>query len=442
MKIVILGAGLAGSEAALQLSAQGFNVEIIDCKPVFLNNEVYSIDGPAELVCSNSLKSETPSTASYLLKEEMRIMGSFLLKIAEKCSVPAGASLAVNRSDFSLMVAEELNRSENISVVKGVKIQTMEELKEKYQADFYIIATGPLTEKEMINSISHLGGSFYDAIAPLITLESVNTEKTFWGSRYGKGDPDFLNIPLSKEQFAEFYEALVDAEKIEWNSIEKPEFFERCMPIEVLASRGFQTLVFGPFRPVGFEFNGQRPYAVVQLRAENIERSVLNLVGCQTRMKQSEQKRVFRMLPGLENGEFVRYGSVHRNSFFNAPAVLENGVKVKTMDNVFVAGQLSGVEGYNESMFSGIWAAFEITNKVNKNSALPIPPKETMTGGILRKMTAHSDNFQPVNANFAYIDNFNKLRKKERKEFYARDGVEKFRQWFDSVQKLSDHQIN
>ena len=433
MKIVILGAGLAGSEAAFQLSKKGFSIDLIDCKPEFLNRDVYSINGPAELVCSNSLKSETPSTASFLLKEEMRTMGSVLLDIANKCSVPAGASLAVNRVDFSSMVAEKLNDAGAISFVKGVRIDTIAELKERYKADHYIIATGPLTEQQMLNSISENGGSFYDAIAPLVTLESIDTEKCFWGSRYGKGDPDFLNIPMTKEEFTVFYDELMKAEKIEWSSIEKPEFFERCMPIEVIASRGFQTLVFGPFRPVGFEFKGKRPFAVVQLRAENSEKSILNLVGCQTRMKQGEQKRVFRLMPGLENAEFVRYGSVHRNSFLNAPKVLDNGVRVKAMDNVYVAGQLSGVEGYNESIFSGMWCAFEMMKKINKSENISIPPKETMIGGILRKMMTETDNFQPVNANFALIDNPNQLGKKNRKEFYVKDGIEKFEVWYKSV---------
>lgn len=435
MKIVILGAGLAGSEAALQLANRGHTIELIDCKPEFLNSEVYSIEGPAELVCSNSLKSETPSTSSYLLKEEMRIMGSVLLDIASKCSVPAGASLAVNRVDFSSLVAEKLNDPENITLVKSEKIRTLAELKEKYEADVYIIATGPLTEPDMLCSISEQGGSFYDAIAPLVTLESINTDKCFWGSRYGKGDPDFLNVPMTKEEFTVFYDELIKSEKIDWSGIEKPEFFERCMPIEVIASRGFQTLVFGPFRPVGFEFKGKRPFAVVQLRAENSEKSVLNLVGCQTRMKQGEQKRVFRLMPGLENAEFVRYGSVHRNSFLNAPLVLENGVRVKSMDNVYIAGQLSGVEGYNESIFSGMWTAFEILKKINKYENISIPPKETMIGGILRKMMTETDNFQPVNANFALIDNPNQLGKKNRKEFYVKDGREHFVKWFELFSK-------
>ncbi len=431
MKIVILGAGLAGSEAALQFAQNGFSVELIDCKPHFLNEEVYSEPSPAELVCSNSFKSESPSTASFLLKEEMREMGSFLLKAASECSVPAGASLAVNRVEFSKLISKMIYENGCITFHKGLNISTVEELKARFQGDFYIIATGPLTDKIMMNSISAEGGSFYDAIAPLVTLDSIDLTECFWGSRYGKGDPDFLNIPLDKDEYAQFVEALITAEKIPWNSIEKPEFFERCMPIEVMAERGFKTLSFGPFRPVGFEWKGRRPYAVVQLRAENSERSVLNLVGCQTRMKQGEQKRVFRTLPGLKNAEFTRFGSVHRNSFFNAPIVLENGVKVRTMENVFVAGQLSGVEGYNESIFSGMWAALCIAEITKGNNIKDIlPPKETMTGGILRKMSAVTNDFQPVNANFALIDNPNTLGKKIRKEYYVADGLKRFKEWF------------
>ncbi len=433
MKIVVAGAGLAGCESALQLALEGHSVELLDSKPGFINSEVYSDTNPAELVCSNSLKSESPSTASYLLKQEMKILGSILLHEAYKCSVPAGASLAVDRTQFSKSISDILETNPMISIRKNVFIRNIEQLQKDYPADCHIIATGPLTQEEMVESIAGSYGSFYDAIAPLITLESIDLSECFWGSRYGKGDPDFLNVPLNKDQYEMFVNELLQADKIPWTSIEKPEFFERCMPIEVLAQRGFKTLSFGPFRPVGFEWEGGRPYAVLQLRAENKEKSVLNLVGCQTRMRQSEQKRVFRMLPGLKNAEFVRYGSVHRNSFLDAPEVLDNGVKIKSMDNVYVAGQLSGVEGYNESIFSGLWAAKNILH-LSKGGALCdlFPPPQTMTGGILRKMTTFSDNFQPVNANFSLIDNPNSLKKKERKEFYVKNGLEHFQKWFST----------
>ncbi len=436
MRSVILGGGLAGCEAALQLAREGFSVELLDCKPQFLNRDVYLNPDLAELVCSNSLKSEAPSTASYLFKQEMKILGSFLLETAYRCSVPAGASLAVNRNEFSRKVLKMICDTPSIIFNQGVKVNSVDELKDRYKGDFYVVATGPLTEQSLLFSIAGTSGSFYDAIAPLVTLESIDQSECFWGSRYGKGDPDFLNVPLNKEQYEMFVNELLQADKIPWTSIEKPEFFERCMPIEVLAERGFKTLSFGPFRPVGFEFRGKRPYAVIQLRAENEEKSVLNLVGCQTRMRQGEQKRVFRTLPGMKNVEFVRYGSVHRNSFINAPLVLDNGVKVKSMDNVFIAGQLTGVEGYNESIFSGLWAALNIVHKSKGGSSEEfLPPENTMTGGLLRKMMLHSDNFQPVNANFSLINNPNTLKKKERKEFYVKSGIESFSRWAETTFK-------
>jgi len=433
MKITVAGAGLAGCETALQLAGSGHDVTLIDCKPEKINDEVYTSSSPAELVCSNSLKSESPSTGSYLLKQEMEVLGSILLENARKCAVPAGASLAVNRKQFSDKIEGLINKNELIKYVTGKNISDVAELKKVFPADFYVVATGPLTDQKMLDSVSDSRGSFYDAIAPLITLESIDESKCFWGSRYGKGDPDFLNIPLDKEQYVDFVNELIDAEKIPWNSIEKPEFFERCMPIEVLAQRGVKTLSFGTFRPVGFEVDGRRPWAVVQLRAENMEKSILNLVGCQSRMRQSEQKRVFRLLPGLENAEFVRYGSVHRNSFVNASKILDLGVQLKTDKTVFIAGQLSGVEGYNESIFSGLWTSF-IINRIAAGKDLDVlPPQQTMIGGILHKMSQPTGNFQPINANFSLIRNPNTLKKKERKEFYVRDGLKTFQEWFSQL---------
>ena len=433
MKITVLGAGLAGCEASLHLAFSGHQVTLVESKPEFISNKVYTSSNPAELVCSNSLKSESPTTASYLLKREMEVMGSKLLQKAVEHAVPAGASLAVNREKFSGSVAELINKNELIRYVTGTKVTDLNELKSKFPADLYIVATGPLTEKKMLDSVSGSRGSFYDAIAPLISRESIDESRCFWGSRYGKGDPDFLNIPLNRDQYEKFINELVNAEKIPWNSIEKPEFFERCMPIEVLAERGVKTLSFGTFRPVGFEYGGRRPWAVVQLRAENKEKSVLNLVGCQSRMRQSEQKRVFRMLPGLEKAEFIRYGSVHRNSFVKAPEVLDMGVRLKNDDTVFIAGQLSGVEGYNESIFSGLWTAFLINRITSGKNPDILPPEQTMTGGILRKLSQTDGNFQPVNANFSIISNPNTLGKKARKEFYVTDGLRIFKEWFSQL---------
>jgi len=314
MIVTIVGAGLAGSEAALQLASKNIEVNIIDSKPNMINPSVYKMDSAGELVCSNSLKSET-DTSSFLLKSEMRLSGSYLLAFAQECKVPAGASLAVNRNLFSQMIESALEKSELINYIKGVNISSIQMLKKEYPADYYIVATGPLTENRLMDSISTKNSYFYDAIAPQVSIESLNLDKMFWGSRYDKGDPDFLNIPLTHEQYNNFIDALLASEKLPYNEMENPKFFERCMPIEELASRGHKTISFGPMRPVGFTIEGKRPAAVLQLRTENKDKTAFNLVGCQTRMRQAAQKKVFSTLPGMENADFIRYGSVHRNSF-------------------------------------------------------------------------------------------------------------------------------
>jgi len=433
MKISILGAGLAGSEAALQLSKNNFEVTLIEAKPnKNILPEVYTQKEIAELVCSNSLKSESPVTGSFLLKEEMRIMDSFLLKIAQKNAVPAGASLAVNREDFSKNIETIILNTQNINFIKNEKINTLKELKEKYPADFFIIATGPLTDETMMDSISKEHSFFFDAIAPLVSRESLDETKLFMASRYNKGDADFLNVPLSKEEYENFVKALLEAEKLPYNTLENPKFFERCMPIEELARRGEKTLAFGPMRPVGFLIDGKRPFAVLQLRTENKEMSIFNLVGCQTRMKHHAQKQVFSTLPGFQNAEFLRYGSVHRNSFVNAPKLLDNFF-LKTDSTVAIIGQLSGVEGYNESIWSGIFVALQLLQK-SKNKIFSLPPITTMSGGILNKLTQKDKNFQPVNANFSLIYNPNNLKKRDRKAFYVTQGIKDFKQWFNSIQ--------
>ncbi len=432
MKITILGAGLAGSEAALQLAESNFNVTLIESKPNFIEEKVFHLESAAELVCSNSLKSETPSTSSYLLKEEIRAMGSFLMKSAAKFAVPAGQSLAVDRKLFSEDVEKMITVSDNIEYIKGVNISTLEELKEKYVSDYYIVATGPLTSKTLLESVSGENCYFYDAIAPLVSIESLNLDKMFWGTRYDKGDPDFLNIPMMEDEYRVFYDELINAEKLPYNDFEKPEFFDRCMPIEELASRGFKTLPFGTMRPVGFRVDGKRPYAVLQLRAENSSKTAFNLVGCQTRMRQNEQKRVFSLLPGMENASFLRYGSVHRNSFVNAPEILKNGFMLKRDSRVFVAGQLSGVEGYNESIMSGLFAAKMVTAKAMAKD-FELPPSNTMSGAILKQLRESVHHFQPVNANFAILEITSNAPKKLRKEFYVKEGFVNFQKYLNSL---------
>ncbi len=435
MKVTILGAGLAGTEAALQLASRGADVTLVETKPKPLNDQVYHLENAAELVCSNSLKSEAPSTASYLLKAEMREIGSVLLDEAETVKVPAGASLAVDRNLFAEKIENLLNENEKIEYIKGVCVENIESLKKEYPADFYIVATGPLTGEDFMKSISESHGYFYDAIAPLVSLESLNLDKMFFGSRYGKGDPDFLNIPMNKDQYYNFVDELLGAEKLPFNDMEKPKFFERCMPIEELARRGRETLAFGPFRPVGFEYEGRRPYALLQLRAENKERTAFNLVGCQSRMRQSEQKRVFSMLPGMENAEFLRYGSVHRNSFIDAPHLLSEDFTLKGHPDTYIAGQLSGVEGYVESIFSGLFTALLIRSR-EKRAALEIPGQNTMMGGILHKLKEETSNFQPVNANFALLSIPTRLKKREKKAFYVEKGIENIKEYLQKNGEL------
>lgn len=432
MKITVLGAGLAGSEAALQLAHNNFDVTLIESKPNFIEEKVFHLESAAELVCSNSLKSETPSTSSYLLKEEMRLMGSFLMKSAAAFAVPAGQSLAVDRKLFSEDIESMISAHENIEYIKGANIETLDELKSKYVSDYYIVTTGPLTSKTLLESISGENCYFYDAIAPLVSLESLNLDKMFWGSRYDKGEPDFLNIPMMEDEYRVFHDELINADKLPYKEFEKPEFFDRCMPIEELASRGFKTLSFGTMRPVGFRVEGKRPYAVIQLRAENNAKTAFNLVGCQTRMRQSEQKRVFSMLPGMENASFIRYGSVHRNSFVNAPEILEDGFMLKKDSKVALAGQISGVEGYNESIMSGLFAAKVITAKA-LSKEFEFPPATTMSGAILKQLRISVSHFQPVNANFAILEIISNTSKKLRKQFYVKEGFSNFKEYFKSL---------
>ena len=429
MKIAILGAGLAGCECALQCASKGCDVTLIEAKPEKKDYSLYKTDLPGELVCSNSLKSENEGAPAFLLKEEMRIMHSFLLDIARETTVPAGKSLAVNRVLFSEKIAETIRKNSEIEYVENVKIDTVEEFKSHISADIYVIATGPLSDAAMVNSIDEKHGYFYDAIAPQILDESIDYSKVFMASRYDTGDPDFLNIPLSKEEYDGFLQALLASDKLPYSEHEKPQFFAQCMPIEELARRGERTLSFGPFRPVGFAVDGRMPYAVIQLRAENREKTAWNLVGCQTRMRQGAQKEVFRMLPGLQKAEFGRYGSVHRNSYFNATEVLNPWFVLKKDPQVRVIGQLSGVEGYNES----IWSAIMLAQAVTSEKELLAPPVESMSGGMFRALFHRYDRFDPVHANYALISNPTRLKKKLRKIFYYESGKEHFEKWYLSL---------
>ena len=396
----VIGCGLAGAEATYQLAKRNIHVDVYEMKPVKFS-PAHSSENFAEIVCSNSLKSEDLGTASGCLKAEMDIFDSLILEMARKSRVPAGTALAVDREKFSSLVTKQI---ENLS---GVTIHR-EEVTNIDLSVPTIIATGPLTSDALATQISKLIGSenlhFYDASAPIIDGDTLNTEKTFTAGRYGKGESDYINCPLNREEYYNFVRELVKAERVELHEFEKSEIFEGCMPIEVMASRGEDTLRFGPLRPVGFKTeNNEKPYAVVQLRKESNTNSLYNIVGFQTNLKFGEQKRVFSMIPALENVDFVKYGVMHRNSYICAPKHLNADFSVKGFENLYIAGQLAGVEGYVESTMSGMIAGIFLANKIIGKS-LDYLPKTTIMGAITNYLTtASEENFQPMNANFGIL---------------------------------------
>ncbi len=429
-KIKVIGAGLAGAEAAFGLARQGFEVALYDIKPRSATAAHKSGDF-GELVCSNSLKSnDIYGNACGLLKEEMRILGSLTMEAAEHSAVPAGGALAVDRVRFARYITDRLTSHPRIEVV-------CEEVRSIPQGRC-VIATGPLTTDALAADIAErLGGGlyFYDASAPIVSGESIDMSKAFCGGRYGKGGDDYVNCPMNREQYIGFRNALVGAERAQLHSFEKGEIFEGCMPIEVMAARGEDTMRFGPFRPVGLkDGDGNSYYAVLQLRKENSEGSAYNLVGCQTNLKFGEQKRVFSMIPALKNAEFLRYGVMHRNTYINSPAVLCEDFSLKANPDVFFAGQMTGVEGYVESAASGILAAIHLSRRLR---GLPqaIPPKETVCGALSRYIAAENADFQPMNANFGLLGGAElKIRdKKERYRFLAERAIKYIREYKEFI---------
>jgi len=400
-KVIIIGAGLAGSEAAWQLAERGIRVELYEMRPQ-KTTPAHSTDKFGELVCSNSLGASGLHNAAGLLKEEMRKLGSLIMRAADNTVVPAGGALAVERNDFAQSITEALTTHPNITVLR----QEVTVLPEERPL---LIASGPLTSDLLAEAIRNLTGeetlSFFDAAAPIIELDSVNMDKAFWASRYDRGGADYLNCPMNREEYETFWQALVEAKTAEVKGFEKDMVFEGCMPIEIMAQRGFQTMAFGPLKPVGIvdPHTGKTPYAVVQLRKENIQGTLLNMVGFQTRLLWSEQKRVFRLIPGLENAEFVRYGVMHRNIFLNAPKVLKADFSYRNNPGIFFAGQITGVEGYLESAASGLLAGINIYRRQKGLETLVFPP-ETALGGLARHLEGSpSIDFQPMNINFGLI---------------------------------------
>lgn len=409
--INIIGGGLAGCEAAYQISKRGINVRLYEMKPTKYS-PAHSNSNLAEIVCSNSFKSNLLTNACGLLKEELRMLDSLLIKIADETSVPAGQALAVDREEFSRKVTEYMENLDNVEIIK-------EEVTEIPDDAVTIIATGPLTSDVLFEKISKLVGNnelhFYDAAAPIIEKSSVDMNIAFIGDRYGKGEADYINLPMNKEEYENFWNELVNAEVVELHSFEKREIFEGCMPVEVMAKRGIDTLRYGPLKPVGFDDprTGRRPYALVQLRQDNSVGSLYNMVGFQTNLKFGEQKRVFSMIPGLQNAEFVKYGVMHRNTYINSPQILNNVYQMKDNENVFFAGQITGVEGYVESIASGLLAGINAVRYM-KNKGKIVFPVETMIGALTDYISTPNEKFQPMNANFGILPKLpEKIRDKQ-----------------------------
>jgi methylenetetrahydrofolate--tRNA-(uracil-5-)-methyltransferase len=408
----IIGGGLAGCEAAHYIAARGIKVRLWEMRPQ-KPTEVHETGYLSELVCSNSLKSELQGTAQGLLKAEMRILGSLLLDCAEQTRVPAGSALAVDRIRFSQLVTQLIEANPLIEVIR-------EEVLIIPEGEAVIIATGPLTSEEFWQHLQSITGNdnlyFFDAVAPSVTAASLNLKKIYRASRYGKGSDDYYNCPLQKEEYEYFHEQLVAADIKEGHAIDNIPFFNACTPIEVMARRGKDTLRFGPMRPVGLENpeDDSRPYAVLQLRQEDKEGRIYGLVGFQTRLRWGEQDRIFRLIPGLENAEFIRYGVMHRNSYINSPRLLYSTLQLKDNPQIFFAGQITGVEGYMESAATGIIAGINAVRFLNEQSLIT-PEPVTMLGSLLTFISsAREENFQPINANFGLLPPLEKHEKNKK----------------------------
>lgn len=401
-KVIIIGAGLAGSEAALQLAKQNIDVDLYEMRPVKTTG-AHKTDKYAEFVCSNSLGSSDVTNASGLLKKEMQILGGELINIAFDNAVPAGNALAIDREGFSEKVTELIENNPNINVIK-------EEITEIPQDKNVIIASGPLTSDDLANSIKEFTKNehlhFFDAIAPIIEKDSINFDKAFYASRYNKGEASYINCPMNKDEYEKFYNFLINAPKIELKEFEKnAKFFESCLPVEVLASRGVDTLRFGPMKPVGLvdDRTGEKNYAVVQLRQDNSAKTLYNIVGFQTNLKWPAQKELIKLIPGLENANIMRYGVMHRNTFINSPQVLNPTLQTRNRENLFFAGQITGTEGYTESIASGLLAGLNMAKYIKGEELLTLPT-ETMLGALMNYITnPEQTKFQPINSNWAIV---------------------------------------
>lgn len=431
-KVIVVGGGLAGCECAWRLANAGAEVTLYEMRPG-KRSEAHETDGLAELVCSNSFRSTDPASAIGVLKEEMLSLGSLVMEAAEATRVPAGKALAVDRAKFAGYMTRKIEGHANITLVRE-EIADIDDARLQ-GADAVVLSVGPLASPEITDSLIRAVGDerlyFYDAIAPIISRDSVNMDIAYWGSRYRPEDDDYLNCPMSEEEYDAFFAALLEAEKVIPREFEKEIHFEGCLPIEAMAERGRQTLTFGPLKPVGLENprTGERPFAVVQLRAENEDKTAFNMVGFQTKLKYPEQKRVFRMIPGLENAEFLRLGSIHRNTYVNAPQVLNERLELKNRPGVHLAGQITGVEGYLESSACGVYAALVIEAAL-AGGTLPDIPVYCGMGALMHHLRREARNFQPSNVNFGLTPELNlRMGKKKRKAAYADRAREAFADW-------------
>lgn len=438
MFIRIIGAGLAGCEAAWQCARRGLEVELYEMRPA-KSTPAHQTDKFAELVCSNSLKSESEHTAPWLLKEEMRRAGSLLLEVAKETQVPAGHALAVDRETFAARVTEVISRESHIKIIRQ-EVTSIDE-----EGALTIVATGPLTSNALSGEIGRLSGNdhlyFYDSISPIVEADSIDMSRVYLAARYGKGTADYINCPFTKDEYDRFYDALIAAQSVEGHDWEMLNYFEGCLPIEEIGRRGRDTLRFGPMKPVGLNDpnTGRMPYAVVQLRQENLRADSYNLVGFQNHLKYGEQGRVLRLIPGLENARFLRYGQIHRNTYINAPTLLAETLNLKRQPNIFFAGQISGVEGYTESIAMGMLAGIHVARIAQGLPAVP-PPRASALGSLVHYIChAEARNFQPANITFdllPQLDETTRRRvrdKKQRHRLVCENALKAVEKWLDET---------